>query len=311
MSTTFSSIDEYINSFDPDTQEDLQNLRQFIRSTAPDDAKETINYGMPTYRWHGNLIHFAKFKNHIGIYPGPTAIEAFTERLTAFKTSKGAIQIPLNAPLPKDLLIDIIQFNIRLLQDKKAPQWDNHRAAWRDCEEFMNQLIVKTNLKKEFKWGTDVYTYQGKNVIGWAGFKHFFSLWFYNGVFLEDRLKVLINASEGKTKALRQWRFNSREEMNEQDILAYIQESIQTIKDGKEIKPKRIAPQQPEGILKEALNQNAAFKIAFDRLTPGKRKEYQNYISEAKQEKTKATRLDKIKPLILEGKGLHDKYKHS
>ncbi len=311
MSTTFSSIDDYINSFDSDTQEELQKLRHLIRTTAPDDAKETINYGMPTYRWHGNLIHFAKFKNHIGIYPGPTAIEAFRERLTAFKTSKGAIQIPLNVPFPKDLLIDIVQFNILLLQDKKGPQWDNYRAAWRDCEEFMNQLIVKANLKKDFKWGSDVYTYKGKNVIGWAGFKHFFSLWFYNGIFLEDKLQVLITASEGKTKALRQWCFSSCDEMNAQHILDYIQESIQTIDDGKEIKPKRIAPPDLEGILKETLDDDKALKIAFDRLTPGKRKDYQNYISEAKQEKTKATRLDKIKPLILEGKGLHDKYKHS
>ncbi len=311
MPSTFSSIDEYINSFESSSRQELQKLRILIQAAAPHDAKETISYGMPTYRWHGNLIHFARFKNHIGIYPGPTAIEAFSDRLTSFKTSKGAIQIPLDIPLPEDLIIDIIQFNIELLKDKKGPTWDSHRSAWKDCEELMNQIILKTDLKKEFKWGTHIYTYQGKNVIGWAGFKHFFSLWFYNGVFLEDKLQVLINASEGKTKALRQWRFNSLEEMNEQHILAYIMESIQTVRDGKEIKPEHSGTPSPEGILKEALQNDKALKIAFDQLTPGKRKEYQNYITEAKQEKTKATRLDKIKPLILQGKGLHDKYKHS
>lgn len=120
MPSNFSSIDEYINSFDSNTQQELQKLRLLIRTAAPDDAKETISYGMPTYRWNGNLIHFAKFKNHIGIYPGPTAIEAFSDRLTSFKTSKGAIQIPLDIPLPENLLIDIIQFNIRLLKAKKG-----------------------------------------------------------------------------------------------------------------------------------------------------------------------------------------------
>lgn len=118
MQTSFTSIDDYINSFDVKTQQELQKLRYIIRSAAPDDAKETINYGMPTYRWNGNLIHFARFKNHIGIYPGPKAIEAFKDDLAAFKTSKGAIQIPLDQPLPEALITNIVHFNVRLLQDK-------------------------------------------------------------------------------------------------------------------------------------------------------------------------------------------------
>lgn len=173
----------------------------------------------------------------------------------------------------------------------------------------MNQLILQTELKKEFKWGTDIYTLNGKNVIGWAGFKNFFSLWFYNGVFLEDRDNVLVTASEGKTKALRQWRFKSVQEMDSQKILSYIDESIQTIIDGKEIKIERTPAQPPEGFLKEALEQDRVLKQAFDNLTPGKQKDYTAYINEAKQEKTKQTRMEKITPLILEGKGLHDKYK--
>lgn len=309
MQTSFSSVEEYIDNFDEDTQLKLQQLRDIIRQAVPSDAKETISYGMPTYHWHGNLVHFAKFKNHLGLYPGPAAIEVFADRLVSFKTTKGAIQIPLNVPLPQDLITDIVHFNIEKLQDKKGPTWDSHRSKWNDCEEFMNQLIVTTDLTKEFKWGSDIYTYQGKNIIGWGGFKNLFSLWFYNGVFLKDPYNVLVTASEGKTKALRQWRFKDKNEMDAQKILSYINESIQTVKDGKEIKIERTQPQTPEGFLKEVLEQDTPLKTAFNRLTPGRQKEYIAYINEAKQEKTKQTRMEKIKPLIHEGKGLHDKYK--
>src|SRR5690606_17206790 len=138
-----------------------------------------------------------------------------------------------------------------------------------------------------------------KHVIGWAGFKDFFSLWFYNGVFLEDKEGVLVNASEGKTKALRQWRFTDVNQMDEKKILAYIEESIQTVKDGKEIEPQKTANPTPDGLLKLALDTDKPFRQAFDVLTPGRQREYIGYIAEAKQEKTKKTRLAKIRPLVL------------
>src|SRR5690606_7299786 len=124
--------------------------------------------------------------------------------------------------------------------------------------------------------------YEGKNVISWGGFKNFFSVWFYNGVFLEDRDKVLINASEGKTKSLRQWRFTSVQEMDETKILAYISESIQAVKDGKEIKVQKPKYSNPEGLLKELLEQDPVSEAAFASLTPGRQKEYIDYIDEAK-----------------------------
>src|SRR5690606_28236108 len=109
---------------------------------------------------------------------------------------------------------------------------------------------------------------------GWRGFKNFFSLWFNNGVFLEDKLKVLVTASEGKTKSLRQWRFTDVKDMNEKDILAYIEESVQTIKDGKELKKTKAPIKQVDGILKEYLERDKKFMDSFYALTPGKQKEY-------------------------------------
>src|SRR5690606_27827644 len=125
----------------------------------------------------------------------------------------------------------------------------------------------------------------------------------YNGVFLEDRDKVLLTASEGKTKALRQWRFTSAEEIDPKKLKAYIEEAIQTVIDGKEIKTGKTAPKKVEGILKQAFDKDKNLKAAFDKLTPGKQKEYIVHIEEAKQEKTKLARLEKITPMILGGKG--------
>lgn len=310
MNHTFSTVDEYIAGFDADSQRILEEVRRTVKQALPEGASETISYKMPTYRLNTNLIHFALNKNHLGLYPGAAAIAAFAADLAGYKTSKGTIQIPLGEPLPKKLITDIVRFNAEKSKDKKRPEWVKNYPKWADCMEFMGQLIAKTGLTKEFKWGNDIYTYNGKNVIGWGGFKDFFSLWFYNGVFLRDRDGVLVNASEGKTKALRQWRFTDVNQMDEKKILAYIEESIQAIKDGKEMRPKKAAHRIPEGVLKLALDTDKPFKQAFDILTPGRQREYIGYIEEAKQEKTKLARITKMKPLVLAGKGLHDKYKN-
>lgn len=307
--TTFTSISTYIDSFTNEQKKFLNEVYQIIKKHVPAQTVEKISYNMPTFYYNGNLLHFALYKNHLGIYPGSEAIEQFQNQLSGFKTSKGAIQIPLNEPFPEKLIADIIQYNVSKLKDKSAPNWQAYKNKWIDAEEFMQQLIVKTNLTKTIKWGTEVYTYNGKNIVAWGGFKDFFSIWFYNGVFLKDTEKVLINASDGKTKALRQWRFTSVNQMNEEKITAYINEAINNCINGMELKPEPFKAIEPEEILKDFLANDFALNTAFNQLTKGKQKEYIIYISEAKQEKTKINRLEKIKPLILEGKGLHDKYK--
>ncbi|WP_286753189.1 MULTISPECIES: DUF1801 domain-containing protein [Sphingobacterium] len=309
MTTSIATIDEYINQFDGEKKEYLIKVRQLIAGLVPPAADETISYQMPTFRYKGNIIHFAMNKNHLGLYPGPAAIEHFITELKNFKTTKGAIQIPLDQPIPTQIITDIVNFNIDKLKDKQGPNWYQSRGNWQEAEELMQEIIQQTSLKKEFKWGSYIYTHKGKNVIGWGGFKNFFSLWFYNGVFLTDRDKHLISASEGKTKALRQWRFEDVKDMSAEKIAAYIQESIQTIDEGKELKPTKSPMKAPAGLLLEALQTDPTFAESFQALTPGKQKEYIEYIDEAKQEKTKQSRIEKIKPLVLAKKGLNDKYK--
>ena len=106
------TIDEYIAGFPPDVQEILQKIRATIRHAAP-DAEEAISYQMPTFKLHGNLVHFAAFKNHIGFYPVPTGIEKFKKELSAYKTAKGSVQFPLDQPMPYGLISRIVKFRVK------------------------------------------------------------------------------------------------------------------------------------------------------------------------------------------------------
>lgn len=117
---TATSIDAYIAAFPPAVQERLQAVRALIRATAP-AATETISYAMPTFDLNGHhLIHFAAFKQHIGIYPTPSGIDAFKEELQAYKNAKGSVQFPLDQPLPADLIRRIVEFRVQEQQPKNA-----------------------------------------------------------------------------------------------------------------------------------------------------------------------------------------------
>jgi uncharacterized protein YdhG (YjbR/CyaY superfamily) len=118
----YNSIDEYIAGFPADIQIKLKELQATIHTAAP-EAVEKISYQMPTFFLKGNLVHFAAFKNHIGFYPAPTGIEAFREDLATYKGSKGAIQFPLDQPLPLELVGRITKYrvveNLRKAEEKK------------------------------------------------------------------------------------------------------------------------------------------------------------------------------------------------
>ena len=184
-----------------------------------------------------------------------------------------------------------------------------NNTQWTEELELVTSIINKLPLEKTIKWGAEVFTYNGKNVVSYGGFKSFFTIWFYNGVFLEDKYNVLVNAQEGKTKSLRQWRFASISEIDEKKILEYINEAIEIEKKGLKIAPERFVEIPVAEILEKEFKNDKTLKNAFEKLTPGKQKEYIVYINEAKQEATKLKRLEKIKPMISQGIGLNDKYK--
>jgi uncharacterized protein YdhG (YjbR/CyaY superfamily) len=96
----------------------MEKMRKAIKEEAP-QATEAISYQMPTFKLNGNLVHFAAYKKHIGFYPTPSAIEAFREKLSSYKTSKGAIQFPIDKSLPIDLIKDMVKYRVKENTAKK------------------------------------------------------------------------------------------------------------------------------------------------------------------------------------------------
>lgn len=111
MRTHYQSIDHYISDFPISTQAILQELRLIIRESAP-AASEKISYQMPTFYQNGNLVHFAAYERHIGFYPGAKAVQVFESELSNYKTSKGAIQFPIDQPIPIELVKKIVEFRV-------------------------------------------------------------------------------------------------------------------------------------------------------------------------------------------------------
>jgi uncharacterized protein YdhG (YjbR/CyaY superfamily) len=116
--TPANNIDDYISAFPPNVQELLKQMRDTIRKAAP-KADETMSYGMPTFKLNGNLVHFAGYKNHIGFYPTPSGIEAFNKELSVYKSSKGAVQFPLDQRLPLTLITKIVKLRVKENEEKR------------------------------------------------------------------------------------------------------------------------------------------------------------------------------------------------
>ena len=113
------NIDEYIADFPVDVQLLLQKVRMAIRKAAP-KAEEAIKYQMPTFVLNGNLIHFAGYQNHIGLYPGSKPIEEFKDDLVKYRTSKGTVQLPLDKPIPTGLIGKITKFCVKRNLERAA-----------------------------------------------------------------------------------------------------------------------------------------------------------------------------------------------
>jgi uncharacterized protein YdhG (YjbR/CyaY superfamily) len=106
------NVDEYIAAFPQDIQLRLEQMRQAIKKAAP-SAEELISYQMPAYKYHGTLVYFAAFKNHIGFYATPTGHEAFKKELSVYKEGKGSVQFPHNRPLPLALITRIVKYRVK------------------------------------------------------------------------------------------------------------------------------------------------------------------------------------------------------
>lgn len=197
---------------------------------------------------------------------------------------------------------------------KRASTVEEYIASggpWKECLILLREVMISSGMEEGVKWGMPVYTINNKNVAGFSAFKSWTGIWFFQGVFLKDSERVLINAQEGTTKGLRQWRFFSADEIRKHQltILAYLEEAIRNQKTGKEIKPERNKALEIPIELEQAFSQNPALKDRFDLLSLSKKRDFAEHVASAKREETRQQRLEKIIPMILDGIGLNDKYK--
>lgn len=180
---------------------------------------------------------------------------------------------------------------------------------WHSQLTALRQLLREQGLEETIKWGAPTYCLDGKNLVGLGAFKEYVGLWFYQGALLEDKAKCLVNAQEGKTKAMRQWRFNSQDTLPLEQLNAYISETIANHKAGKAIKVDTTKPLIIPQELQSALEDSAELNERFKRFGKSKQREFAEHIGTAKRETTKLNRLEKIIPMIQQGIGLNDKYR--
>jgi uncharacterized protein YdhG (YjbR/CyaY superfamily) len=106
------NTEEYISWFPLETQKLLQQLRVTIKKAAP-KAEEVISYAMPAYKQNGMLVYFAAYAKHIGFYPTSSGIAAFKKEISVYKSSKGAVQFPIDKPLPAGLITKMVKFRVK------------------------------------------------------------------------------------------------------------------------------------------------------------------------------------------------------
>ena len=194
---------------------------------------------------------------------------------------------------------------------KSVNQYLVKNNQWKEELFQLRNLALSRKLTETYKWSFPVYTLGGKNIIGLGAFKSYTGIWFFQGGLLKDSAKVLTNAQEGKTQAMRQWRFHSSAEIrqNEALILAYIDDAIANHKAGRAIKATKRKPLVIPSELQNVLDKDQKLNQAFEGLNLTRKRDFAEYIQTAKREETKKKRLDKIIPMIFEGIGLNDKYK--
>ncbi len=192
---------------------------------------------------------------------------------------------------------------------EKIANYIEKHERWKQQLTTMRSILNATELNEAVKWGSPSYSLDKSILISIVGFKNHCAMWFHQGVFLKDEKSVLVNAQEGTTKGMRQLRLEEGDKINKAQIKAYVLETIANHRAGKKIALTRKSLKVPEE-LRAALAKNKKLTASFEKLTPGKQREYAENIASAKQEKTRVSRTEKAVPLILQGVGLHDKYKN-
>jgi uncharacterized protein YdeI (YjbR/CyaY-like superfamily) len=180
-------------------------------------------------------------------------------------------------------------------------------GKWQQEIKQLRMVILECGLKEELKWGNPCYTFRESNIVLIHGFKEYCALLFFKGALLQDTHGILIQQTKN-VQAARQVRFtNVKEIVKLAPILkTYIYQAIEVEKAGLKVKLKKTSEFKIPEEFKNKLDKNPALKTAFDALTPGRQRAYIYYFSQAKQSKTRDSRIEKCMKQILDGKGLND-----
>lgn len=191
--------------------------------------------------------------------------------------------------------------------NQKVDWFFNKATKWQMEYKKLRSVILDCGLLEELKWGVPCYTFQKHNIVLIHGFKEYCALLFHKGVLLKDTDNILIQQTENVQSA-RQLRFTNLQEIIdlEKVIKAYVFEAIEVEKAGLEVKMKKTSEFKMSDEFKKALDDNTDLKSAFYNLTPGRQRGYLLYFSQAKQAKTRISRIEKCTEKILNGIGLND-----
>jgi len=189
----------------------------------------------------------------------------------------------------------------------KVDEFLSTAEQWQEEYEQLRRIVLDCDLTEEFKWMHPCYTFHGSNIVLIHGFKEYCALLFHKGALLNDPEGVLVRQTEN-VQAARQIRFTNVQEIVEMEAIlkAYIHEAIEVEKAGLEVDFKKTKEYDVPEEFQEKLDENPDLKAAFEALTPGRQRGYLLHFSGAKQSKTRASRVEKCLPKILDGKGLND-----
>lgn len=244
-STKFKTIDEYHLSFPKNIRNILETLRKTIKQIAP-KAQEVISYNMPTFKLNKNLVHYAAYKEHIGFYPTPSPIKKFKDELVKYKTSKGAIQFPIDKPLPSALIKKMVKYRVMEISPSPASVKDKgskthttppeagslskdiqayNNAQTAEDKEICNLLSreITSNLpgaENKIWHAHPVWFLDGNPIVGYSKLKGSVRLLFWSGQsFEEEGLQ-----NEGSFKAA-EVRYTSKEQVNTKDLKRWLKKS--------------------------------------------------------------------------------------
>jgi uncharacterized protein YdeI (YjbR/CyaY-like superfamily) len=189
----------------------------------------------------------------------------------------------------------------------KVEFYFDNASQWQKELEKLRAIVLSCGLTEELKWGCPCYTFEKSNIVLIHTFKEYCALLFHKGALLKNTHAVLVQQTEN-VQAARQMRFDSVDEIVELEpvVKAYIHEAIEVEKAGLKVDYKKTAAYKIPEELQIRLDENPAFKTAFEALTPGRQRGYILHFSAPKQAKTRESRIEKFMPQILEGKGLND-----